>query len=60
MGEIGQLPPLSRIPPCTPTSGTGQGNEAPKRKPATEDRQPDDGRQQRKKNDDDAHIDEYA
>ncbi len=60
MGDIGQLPTSYRIPASTPSSGVGPGNKAPQRKPAGEDRQSEKRRQQRKENDDDAHIDEYA
>lgn len=60
MGEIDSLPPASRIPPVPPATGSGKGQQAPKRKPAVGDR--DAERQRRRKRDDDdaAHIDEYV
>lgn len=59
MGEIGELPPPYRIPPTRPATGGGAGNRAPKRKPATGERQPD-RRDPRRKHDDNSHVDEYA
>jgi len=58
MGDIGQLPPSSRVPPSQPAAGAGKGNKAPQRKPDTGDRKSD--RRRQRKNDDDSHIDEYA
>jgi len=60
MGDIGQVPPAYRVPPGKPAGGTGQGSNAPQRKPATGDQKSGGGRQHRKKRDDDTHIDEYA
>jgi len=60
MGDIGQVPPAYRVPPSKPASGAGQGSNAPQRKPATGERKSDGRRQHRKKDGDDAHIDEYA
>jgi hypothetical protein len=59
MGEIGHLPPANPILPTRPADGSGSSSQAPRRKPATGDRQSD--QQQRRKKDDDApHVDEYA
>lgn len=60
MGEIEKLPPAYRIPPTRAPVGSGNGNQAPQRKPATGDQEP--GQQRRRKQDDgDAdHVDEYA
>jgi hypothetical protein len=60
MAEIGQLPPAYRVPPARPASGSGQGNQAPQRKPKNEDRQPDQRRQPRKDDDAESSIDEYV
>ena len=60
MAEIGQLPPAYRIPPSRPSTGTGEGNQAPQRKPESEGRLQDKRRQRKKDDDDTSHIDEYA
>ena len=60
MAEVGRLPPAYRIPPSQPSAGTGQGSEAPRRKPKTDDRQREKQRQRKKDGDDASHIDEYA
>jgi|GEM_PF-1151330 len=60
MGEIGNLPPAYRIPPTRPGAGNGHSSHAPKRKPATGDRQSDQQRRRKKPDDDASHIDEYA
>ncbi len=60
MGQIGQLPPTYRVPPSRPSSGAGESNQAPARKPESGDRQQDERRQRKDRHDDASHIDEYA
>jgi hypothetical protein len=60
MGEIGNLPPVYRIPSTRPSPGNGDGNQAPQRKPATGDRHPDRQRRRKPDEDDANHVDEYA
>jgi len=60
MAQIGQLPPVYRIPPSRPGSGPGEGSQAPQRKPDSGDREPDGRRQQQEHDDDASRIDEYA
>jgi len=59
MAEIEPLPPAHRVPPGRPATGSGQGKEAPRRKPGDADRQHEHQRQ-RKRDDDASRIDEYA
>ncbi len=59
MAEIGKLPPAWRIDPTRPSSGTGRGNQPPRRKPDTEEHEPE-HRRKKDRDGDDKHIDEYA
>jgi hypothetical protein len=59
MAEIEQLTPAYRVPPSRPAAGSGQGKEAPQRKPRDDDRQHEQQRQ-RKRDDDASRIDEYV
>jgi len=59
MVEIEPLPATHRVPPSRPATGSGQGKEAPRRKPGDDDRQHEQQRQ-RKRDDDASRIDEYA
>ena len=59
MVEIEQLPPAHRVPPSRPAAGSGQGKEAPQRKPRDDGQQYEQPRQ-RKKDDDASRIDDYA
>lgn len=60
MGEIDKLPPACRIPPTRPAVSDGDGKQAPRRKPATRDRQQERQRRHTPDQDDTAHVDEYA
>jgi hypothetical protein len=60
MGDIGQLPTTYRLPVIRPATGSGQGSEAPKRKPSADGREQERRRRQPNKDDDATHIDEYA
>jgi len=60
MADIGQLPPVYRVPPSFPGKGAGEGKGAPQRKPDNEGGQPDQNRRRRDKDDDESGIDEYA
>jgi len=59
MAEIEPLHPARRVPPSRPATGSGEGKEAPRRKPGDADRQHEHQRQQ-KRDDDASRIDEYA
>jgi len=59
MAEIGPLRPANRVPPSRPAAGSGQGKEAPQRKPRDDGQQHEQPRQ-RKKDDDTSRIDDYA
>jgi len=60
MAQIGQLPPVYRIPPSRPGSAPGESSQAPQRKPESGDQHSDRRRQQPDHDDDVSHIDEYA
>jgi len=60
MAEIEHLPPAYRIPPTLPGSRSGQGSEAPQRKPGSGQGKQEKRRQRKKDNDDGLHIDEYV
>ena len=60
MGEIEKLPPAYRIPPTRAPVGSGNGKQAPQRKPATDNREPDQRRRRQPDDEDPAHVDEYA
>jgi len=60
MAEIGQPPPVYRVPPSYPGKGVEEGKRAPQRKPDSEHRQPGQHRKRRDNDDDGPGIDEYA
>ena len=60
MADIVQLPPAYRIPPTRPGAGAGHSNQAPRRKPESDNSQHEEPRQRKKDDDDDAHIDEFV
>ena len=60
MAEIGNLSPSWRIVPTRPSTGSGQGDQAPRRKPDAEQQERERRRREQDADDGETHIDEYA